>query len=504
MCLCPITIKSHTNHFDRFKALTYRVPCGHCEECERDNQNSWFVRNYYEWQASKMTFFYTLTYNNDNLPLVYGLPCFSKRDIQKFVDRLRKSLAKKNLHLRYFISSEYGELYKRPHYHALFYVDGFIHGFEFYKLVENAWKFGFVKYGDNIGIVNNSSGVRYVCKYVSKDFSYRVAYDKTLLSRIYTDAQRFLTWLHLRYPNHALNFNGIVLTADFFEMKLRYRWLHADMKDYYANEELREFCDKFLNKLRQRFNRCRPFHLQSTKLGCSILELPCEILKTDRVPVMTSKGVQQMKLPRYFKRKLWFDVVESENDHKLNHYELSEQGIQHYIDIIPDKIECSYDRLLNILLNARTNIFPTDLSQLNDCKLHFDDYNMFRYFIDNLDVSLRTTAIYSVVFRDRICPFNFEEIPLTMDNVESSYIDFVSACLRETDIYDYGKIYRDEYQYHELLSHTFNCHPFFQIHESVLELFEKLSIIMNSRSASQRFNNERLARKTRQFFIINS
>jgi hypothetical protein len=59
--------------------------------------------------------FITLTYNNEHLPEVApGISTVSKRDVQLFLKRLRKSTGKK---LKYYMGAEYGPKRGRAHYH---------------------------------------------------------------------------------------------------------------------------------------------------------------------------------------------------------------------------------------------------------------------------------------------------------------------------------------------------------------------------------------------------
>ena len=57
--------------------------------------------------------FITLTYNDNNLPHDLSL---NHSHFQKFFKRLRKSLPFKTV--RYYMCGEYGDEFKRPHYHA--------------------------------------------------------------------------------------------------------------------------------------------------------------------------------------------------------------------------------------------------------------------------------------------------------------------------------------------------------------------------------------------------
>lgn len=464
------------------------------------NQSSWFVRCYYEWMQSAQTFFYTLTYNNDNLPHRYGMPCFSKRDIQKFLDRLRKAIYPFGAHLKYFVSSEYGELYKRPHYHVLFFLDKQINPFQFYKLVERMWKYGFVKYGDNVGVVNSFSGIRYVTKYVSKDISYTNDFDSKFLRLIYSRCVALLTWLASRYPEHELDFNKIILFYNKDENKVFYRWLGSDMSDFYSNEELRDFCDKLVRKIHSRFNFSRPFHLQSTKLGSNILDLPCDVLERCEVPVTTSAGVQKFPLPRYFKRHLWYDVVENEVDHKKNRFVLNDVGKQHLLARLNDQINSNYENIQKVLLNI-DKLDSSILPKLRETGIDFKTFTDFHYFLKHIDIDLYHVAIYRVVFRGRVCPFPFKDIRFSDSNFVD-YYPFVEACLYETSMYDYGKIYRDEYTYNSLERHLFDYHPFIRS----LDFISKIVDIIHQFIAGQRSDafrkQEILARETRDLFNL--
>lgn len=73
-----------------------------------------------------------------------------KKDVQKFLKVLRKSLVthslQKSYKFKYFITSEYGSETQRPHYHSilLFYDDINI---DIPSLIEKTWKYGFVQFG---------------------------------------------------------------------------------------------------------------------------------------------------------------------------------------------------------------------------------------------------------------------------------------------------------------------------------------------------------------------
>lgn len=82
--------------------------CGQCIECRLEYARNWAVRLMAEAQ-SKECCFVTLTYDDDHLPDDGSI---SKRTMQLFIKKLRKRAS-----FRYFLCGEYGEKYKRPHYH---------------------------------------------------------------------------------------------------------------------------------------------------------------------------------------------------------------------------------------------------------------------------------------------------------------------------------------------------------------------------------------------------
>lgn len=73
--------------------------------------------------SSGFCWFITLTYDNEHLPmrLTDGKVYFdvSRRDVQLFHKRLRKLLGEKSSKYKYYLTSEYGTEFHRPHYHEI-------------------------------------------------------------------------------------------------------------------------------------------------------------------------------------------------------------------------------------------------------------------------------------------------------------------------------------------------------------------------------------------------
>lgn len=90
------------------------MPCQRCVGCHMDRSEQWAIRCYHESQLYQQNCFVTLTYDDQHVPVSYGLEL---RELQLFFKRLRKKLGSHKI--RFFASGEYGDQGLRPHYHAL-------------------------------------------------------------------------------------------------------------------------------------------------------------------------------------------------------------------------------------------------------------------------------------------------------------------------------------------------------------------------------------------------
>lgn len=118
-----------------------RVPCGECVGCRLDYSREWASRVVMESMSyPDNSLFVTLTYNDDNLPMVINdgsdhlvrgkewavdYCCkgatLSKPDIQNWMKRLRRNLSYHygiNEGVRFYLAGEYGSTTYRPHYHV--------------------------------------------------------------------------------------------------------------------------------------------------------------------------------------------------------------------------------------------------------------------------------------------------------------------------------------------------------------------------------------------------
>jgi len=134
------------------------LPCGKCDGCRASKSLVWSLRMYHEAQLHSQNSFLTLTYAD-------APPTLVKSDLQDFFKRLRHQFS-----FRYFAVGEYGELTRRPHYHAVFFGQDFLEGADdvgsglySHKSVLDAWGHG------HVGIAPFSmSAACYVAGYVYK------------------------------------------------------------------------------------------------------------------------------------------------------------------------------------------------------------------------------------------------------------------------------------------------------------------------------------------------
>lgn len=162
------------------------IPCGKCIGCRLDYSRQWADRCLVEASYHVDNIFLTLTYSPEHLP-----PCregskihsLSKRDLQLFMKRLRKSFP--DIKIRFYACGEYGPTTMRPHFHLILF--GFKpddakflkrkNGFDYFTSdnLARIWPFGFHTFTDV-----SWDTCAYVARYVMKK-------QKGLGSSIYED-----------------------------------------------------------------------------------------------------------------------------------------------------------------------------------------------------------------------------------------------------------------------------------------------------------------------------
>ena len=490
MCLSPKYITNRTLHYTLFQPLKLQVPCGKCEECRSANRNEWFTRCYFEWLRNRnSTYFYTLTYNNDNVPRFNGFTCFSKRHLQAFLKRLRYVLYKRKITFKYMICCEYGEKFNRSHYHMLLFLSREINPYILYHIIEKTWSYGFVNYAKNAGVVNSSSGIQYVTKYVTKDFMHLRNVILPLSKLVFNRYYKLFHYVCKRrgsYPPvcFTMNFDGS------FSRKILDNCEQSDL----------DFVQLFLTKMRREVNKFLPFHIQSSKLGSNIID-SCE-KDIEKCFVIDYKGrVQASSLPRYIKRMLWYDVVESETTGKKSRYVLNDEGKKHFLTRISLQVQHDVDAYKDTILNISS--CPSELLgyfSVNHLEFGFTHIRDVIHWAQHFDLDLEVLSIYKNVFRGRLNFFHIDN--LTSQYIKDSYMDVVEHSLYALPNMDFGAISKDFHLVTNLSTILWNNHVFFQVYEHALQILESIMIYRNSCRSSAKLEQEEKSRKLRE--IINN
>ncbi|UPW41836.1 replication initiator protein [Peromfec virus RodF5_15] len=173
-CLKPIRIENPKRPLFASDPTFLVVPCGKCPACKIDSRKELSLRVMLESKLYPYNIFFTLTYDELNEPWRdYSdepdaprlAPCFSKRDVQLFIKRLRKRLSGNGKsQIRYFIASEYGPRNFRPHYHCIVWNFPEWPISKIHTTIQDCWKLGSV---GGVGILNDG-GCAYCCKYLLK------------------------------------------------------------------------------------------------------------------------------------------------------------------------------------------------------------------------------------------------------------------------------------------------------------------------------------------------
>jgi hypothetical protein len=169
--------------------------CGQCVGCRLDHSRNWAIRCVHEAQMHDDNCFITLTYDDNHLPKNKSLV---KEHFKRFIENLREKLARDDVRdywypkykgiikksrlmkiarkrnkIRFYMCGEYGDKYKRPHYHAIIFGLDFKDKYLFkiendqrlYRspLLEKYWKYGH----SSVGSATFESAA-YVARYIMK------------------------------------------------------------------------------------------------------------------------------------------------------------------------------------------------------------------------------------------------------------------------------------------------------------------------------------------------
>lgn len=235
------------------------IDCNRCEGCKAKKKQEWAIRIIHEAQYHEQNCFVTLTYDDDHLPPDGKI---QKTDIQLWMKRLRKELDKDGQKVRYFVTGEYGEKTRRPHYHAIIFGHDFRgagsydikHGMYGNKLLEDKWGMGQITIS---GFHNNRAF--YTAGYVGKKIGDPDTF--ALQSRNPPIGKKWV----LNHKDNIRRLKTIVVGGDKLPIPTVYKnWLEGESWMEQIKQELREIVEP-MNDQRSRAKRANYLAQQSLK-----------------------------------------------------------------------------------------------------------------------------------------------------------------------------------------------------------------------------------------------
>lgn len=173
MCYRSRLIKNPIKEPTGFDKVRVRTSCCRCPDCRRVRSNDWLVRSYFEFLGNnRQAFFFSLDFDDEHLPKWNDIPCFDSSIMSKWLKRFRKLVGK----FRYFYSTDYGGLLRRPHYHIIVLPEEKFSLSQMADFVCRTWQQGHYTNIESMDSVNNDrlKAIKYVSGYTTKDLSFDV------------------------------------------------------------------------------------------------------------------------------------------------------------------------------------------------------------------------------------------------------------------------------------------------------------------------------------------
>lgn len=287
--------------FNKYLGEYVWARCGHCNACKRARAAKWVSRLEHERMNRKHSFFVTLTYDEDNLPLLSmhdnnngdcfliderrnvsipfsdlvfssaadrqyfdsriahrGIPYASVTDLQKFHKRLNKyfhdNVSQAYKTFRYFAVSEYGSTTLRPHFHSIYFTDSDEVAANFAQGIRACWKFGII----DCQYVQKSAN-SYVAQYLNELFDLPSFYSVSPLRPFFVCS---------KHPSIGSDFYNEKEFRDIFENTSVTRPVHQFASQTSVSDVPLQSCVE--NRL---FPKCRAFSEISHTLRVSIYRL---------------------------------------------------------------------------------------------------------------------------------------------------------------------------------------------------------------------------------------
>ncbi len=140
------------------------APCGQCQYCRIQRAAQWSVRLIHECYFSATSSFITLTYDEENVPLLEHeslfYPTLEPAHLTNLIKQIRNHSKNK---IKYYACGEYGGRTGRPHYHAIIFNYPPAVSAPGSKSLQDLWPYG----QTHIGTVTYES-CNYVAGYIQK------------------------------------------------------------------------------------------------------------------------------------------------------------------------------------------------------------------------------------------------------------------------------------------------------------------------------------------------
>lgn len=337
------------------------LPCSKCQDCRLANRADWIFRLRVELDELSKKYwkigFFTLTYNDDNLPLMpiwlfkdstqyRRVPCFKRADISTFFDDLRQWCKREygcrryrvndtvlDLAPRMMICAEYGEHTQRPHYHGIVCFPPAIPDVAMFNKVHELWNKGFVFPKDFDGgydshgyehkpFICNSvkAAAVYAAKYVCKDIAY-------------LDFIKDIDF----HKDCKISRRDIVEEDS---LDVNFDWLSGSCSLSTSRRLVRKKIGEYVTYKLKDF---LPFHIQSRGIGKSFLDGKTDVEKLSLIKDGWSfiGEDRRSKLPRYLREKILFHprYIVDEKGRRLVRKECNEFFFDHYCKLFDFKRE---------------------------------------------------------------------------------------------------------------------------------------------------------------------
>lgn len=199
----------------------FKVPCGKCLACRLNRARDKAIRAVHEAKLHENNIFLTLTYDEEHLKS----PKLEYLDWQLFMKSLRESITRdisdpdlrEKLYIPFMVTGEYGELHKRPHWHAILfnywpddatpkYTTDLDHEVYTSEKIRALWKKGNIEFGS---VTMESAG--YVARYAAKKLVHGKDHEHDLHPIHQTSKKRAIgrSWIE-KYYQHTFD-NGFVV-----------------------------------------------------------------------------------------------------------------------------------------------------------------------------------------------------------------------------------------------------------------------------------------------------